>query len=88
MVRDAPVTDPLVALIRSQQGMAGRLLAEHADDGSDRCRVCSQGAQSGRYSWPCAISLAATQAASSSGRTSVIRVVPPAPSLRRADGVT
>ncbi len=51
----ASAVNPLVALIRSQPGMAQRLLAEHADDGSGRCRVCSAGAQAGRYIWPCAI---------------------------------
>lgn len=54
--------NPLVVLIRSQPGMAERLLAEHADDGSGRCRVCSSGAQAGRYQAPCAIALAATDA--------------------------
>lgn len=39
----------LVALIRSQRGMAVRLLAVHVDDGSGRCRVCSAGGFSGRY---------------------------------------
>ena len=56
------MVNPLVVLIRSQPGMADRLLAEHADDGSGRCRVCSSGAQSGRYQWPCAIQQAATEA--------------------------
>ena len=55
--------NPLVALIRSQPGMAERLLAQHADDGSGRCRSCSAGAQSGRYRWPCAIQRYATEAA-------------------------
>jgi hypothetical protein len=54
--------NPLVVLIRSQPGMADRLLAEHADDGSGRCRVCSSGALTGRYRWPCAIQRAATDA--------------------------
>ena len=56
------VMNPLVVLIRSQPGMADRLLAEHADDGSGRCRVCSSGAQAGRYQWPCALHRAATDA--------------------------
>ena len=54
--------DPLVTLIISEPGMAERLLAVHADDGTRRCRVCSGGHQSGRYSWPCAIHRAAEQA--------------------------
>ncbi len=46
---------PMVTLIRSEPGMAARLMAEHADDGRGRCRVCSSGASSGHYRWPCAI---------------------------------
>jgi hypothetical protein len=55
--------DPLVELIRSQPGMAERLLIEHADDGSGRCRACSGGGQSGRHRWPCTIHHCATRAA-------------------------
>lgn len=54
--------NPLVALIRSQPGMAERLLADHTDDGTGRCRCCSSGGQTGRYQWPCAIHRSATQA--------------------------
>ena len=54
--------NPLVALIVSQPGMADRLLAEHADDGTGRCRVCSAGAQAGRQKWPCSIHHRATEA--------------------------
>ena len=59
----AEVVNPLVVLIRSQPGMAERLLAEHADDGSGRCRCCTSGAGAGRYQFPCAIRRAATDAA-------------------------
>ena len=59
------VVNQLVVLIRSQPGMAERLLAEHADDGSGRCRLCSSGAQAGHYQFPCAIRLAAADAAES-----------------------
>lgn len=55
------MTDALVALIAAEPGMAERLLAEHADDGTGRCRVCSAGAQTGRYRHPCAIRLAADE---------------------------
>ena len=59
----APVpVSPLVALIRSQPGMAERLLADHTDDGTGRCRCCSSGGQTGRYQWPCAIHRSAAQA--------------------------
>jgi hypothetical protein len=54
--------NPLVVLIRSQPGMAQRLLTEHVDDGSGRCRVCSTGGQTGRYRWPCALRRYAEQA--------------------------
>lgn len=57
-----PAISPLVVLIQSQPGMAERLLVEHADDGSGRCRRCSTGGQTGRYRWPCAIHCSATQA--------------------------
>lgn len=54
--------NPLVALIVSQPGMAERLLAQHADDGKGRCRVCTPGAQAAHYRWPCSIHGAATRA--------------------------
>jgi hypothetical protein len=44
---------PIVVFIAAQQGMAARLIAEHADDGTGRCRVCSAGAQGGHHRWPC-----------------------------------
>ena len=58
---------PLVMLIRSQPGMAERLLSEHVDDGSGRCRVCSTGGQTGRYRWPCALRRYAEQARTAPG---------------------
>ena len=53
----------LAALILAQPAscIAG-LLAEHADDGTGHCRVCSGGGQSGRYRYPCAIRIAAEEA--------------------------
>jgi hypothetical protein len=56
------VTDPLVALIQAEPGMAQRLLRAHADDGTGRCRICSTGAQTGRFQWPCTIHKRARQA--------------------------
>jgi hypothetical protein len=56
------VTDPLVALIQAEPGMAQRLLRAHADDGTGRCRICSTGAQTGRFQWPCTIHKRALQA--------------------------
>jgi hypothetical protein len=49
------LTDPLVALIQAEPGMAQRLLSAHTDDGTGRCRICSTGAQTGRFQWPCTI---------------------------------
>ncbi|MGI5131558.1 hypothetical protein ACQEVB_32470 [Pseudonocardia sp. CA-107938] len=53
---------PLVALIVSQPGMAGRLIAQHRDDGSGRCTTCQLGGQAGRCRWPCSIYAAAAAA--------------------------
>jgi hypothetical protein len=57
--------DPLLILIESDPGMAERLVQAHADDGTGRCRVCSGGAQSGRYAWPCSLYTAAVKVQSS-----------------------
>ena len=61
-LRCAMSKNPLVLLICSEPGMADRLLVEHADDGSGRCRVCSIGGQTGRFRWPCTIYDCASQA--------------------------
>jgi hypothetical protein len=55
-------TPPLVALIMSQPLMADRLEAQHADDGTGRCRSCSGGAQTGHFQYPCDIRLAVDDA--------------------------
>ncbi|MGI5129531.1 hypothetical protein ACQEVB_22180 [Pseudonocardia sp. CA-107938] len=55
--------DPLVDLISGQKGMADRLMREHADDGTGRCKVCSGGAMTGRYAFPCTLWKAAETAA-------------------------
>lgn len=57
-------TDPLVILIGGQPGMADRLVLDHANDGTGHCRLCSGGAQSGHYAWPCSLYRAATRVAS------------------------
>jgi hypothetical protein len=41
------------ALCRWQPLVIARLLAEHTDDGTGHCRVCTSGAQTGRQLWPC-----------------------------------
>jgi hypothetical protein len=55
-------------MILGQPGMAERLLAEHADDGSGRCQACPVGGQRGRHSFPCTIRQAAEEAAATAER--------------------
>jgi hypothetical protein len=64
LVIGEPAVTPLVQMILGQPGMAERLMAEHADDGTGRCRVCPVGGQRGRHSFPCTIRRAAEEAAS------------------------
>jgi len=45
--------------------MAERIVGQHADDGSGHCRLCTGGAQTGNYRWPCQTYLAAKRAAES-----------------------
>jgi hypothetical protein len=65
---DVRVTDPkaslarLVTFIRSEPGMAARLLAQHVDDGCGHCTVCTAGGQSGHLTWPCQTQMAAAAA--------------------------
>lgn len=47
--------DELIVFIRSHPGLAERLLAEHIDDGTGRCRSCANGGQTGRCHWPCTL---------------------------------
>jgi hypothetical protein len=44
---------PIVEFIAREPGMAARMLAEHIDDSTGHCRVCTNGRQSGRHVWPC-----------------------------------
>jgi hypothetical protein len=46
---------PIVEFIAREPGMAARLLAEHSDDGTGRCRLCPSGPQAARKIWPCPI---------------------------------
>jgi hypothetical protein len=64
LVTSRLAVNPLVQTILGQPGMAERLMAEHADDGSGRCRVCPVGGQRGRHSFPCTIRRAAEEAVS------------------------
>jgi hypothetical protein len=52
----------LAAELARMPGVAERLLAVHAEDGSGRCAVCSSGRQTARYVWPCQLHLLATRA--------------------------
>lgn len=56
------MSSAIVVAIAEMPGMAERLLATHTDDGTGRCVVCSAGAQSGRYVWPCTLCTIAAQA--------------------------
>lgn len=56
------MSSAIVLVIAAMPGMAERLLVAHADDGTGRCAVCSAGAQSGRYVWPCTLRTIALQA--------------------------
>ena len=56
-----PHDDPLADFL-ARHGVAAKLLAEHVDDGSGRCAVCSAGGQTGRVQWPCSLALAAHRA--------------------------
>ncbi len=52
----------------NNRNMPADLICEHADDGTGHCRVCTAGAQTGRYIWPCQIYLAARHAVEVSER--------------------
>jgi hypothetical protein len=54
--------DRFAAELARQPGAPARLLELHVDDGTGRCRVCSAGAQTGRYRHPCAIRVLAAEA--------------------------
>lgn len=55
----------LVVLMASQDGMAAATMRKHANDGTGHCCLCTAGAQTGRYAWPCQTYLAAEEAAAS-----------------------
>lgn len=57
-----PAMPELVEVISRCGDLAARLVHLHVDDGSGRCVVCSAGAQSARYVYPCAIRCLATRA--------------------------
>jgi hypothetical protein len=60
-----PLSPPfaeLAALLLKEPLAIARLLAQHVDDGTGHCRVCTAGGQTGRYRHPCALQLAAEEA--------------------------
>jgi hypothetical protein len=58
----AELLSPLAAAIAMMPGLAARLMAEHVDDGTGRCRLCPLGGQAGHQQWPCRIHSAAAEA--------------------------
>jgi hypothetical protein len=58
-----------IAHFLAREGGAAKLLAEHVDDGSGRCAVCSAGGQTGRLQFPCSLALAARRAQRTMGHT-------------------
>lgn len=58
------MTSALAVALGQHAGLAGRLVAEHVDDGRGRCARCALGAQRGFHTWPCTIYRAAVAAQS------------------------
>lgn len=52
---------PVVTFIRSHEGMAARMLAQHVDDGSGHCAGCAW-QETSRPVWPCLIRWYAVEA--------------------------
>jgi hypothetical protein len=58
----SPLAAEFAALFRAQPAAIARMLAEHVDDGTGHCRVCTSGGQVGRSIWPCRLRSLAEQA--------------------------
>ena len=58
----SPLAAELAMLFRAQPGAIAQLIAEHTDDGTGHCRVCTSGGQVGRSIWPCRLRDLAEQA--------------------------
>lgn len=54
--------DELAGLLAAHPSAIARLLAEHIDDGTEHCAVCSTGPQTGRVEWPCRLRTLVTAA--------------------------
>lgn len=52
----------VVETLAAVPGSGERLVVEHRNDGSGRCRVCTIGAQAGNQQWPCWLYNAGTEA--------------------------
>jgi hypothetical protein len=52
----------LIIFLIGQPTAVGRLLADHVDDGTGRCRRCGSRAVGDRVPWPCTIHTAAKTA--------------------------
>ena len=59
---DQPQDDEFAIELAKCGGLPARLLELHTDAGTGRCRLCSAGAQTGRYRHPCTLRQAATEA--------------------------
>jgi hypothetical protein len=62
VIEPPPSVDPIVEAFAAVPGLPERLLAEHTDDGTGRCRVCTNGPQAGRQIHPCRLYEIAEQA--------------------------
>jgi hypothetical protein len=56
------VIGPIVEFIAREPGMAERMLAEHANDGSGHCRTCVRRQGGAAQVWPCPLYGLAEQA--------------------------
>jgi len=58
----SPLATELAMLFRAQPDAIAQLIAEHYDDGTGHCGVCTSGGQVGRSIWPCRLRDLAEQA--------------------------
>jgi hypothetical protein len=70
----------LIRFLLSEPGLPATILGQHRDDGTGHCRLCTDGGQAGRKTWPCRIHDAAHAATEQLARTAGVRFPqPPAP---------
>jgi hypothetical protein len=58
----SPLAAEFAALFRAQPAAIAQMLAQHVDDGTGHCRVCTSGGRVGRSTWPCRLYELADQA--------------------------